>query len=414
MDREIAPEVRRRKVTKRVLAVVVATAAVVFSVAATVSWLRPSVARNDLQFARVERGAVEATLQASGTLVPAVEQVVSSPIDARVLRIVRRAGDRVRSGDPIVELDTSTAKLDVAKQQDQLVQKENEATQLRLKLEDDVAAKRAEIERKNLDLKIDQYKSSQNAKLHEAGLVAKQDALAAETTEKKSEIELAQLREGLVRSEHSAQVQIAAEEMAIAMLRKELEESRRQLELAMMRADRDGVLTSVVEDAGATVHKGDVIARIADLSSYRVMATISDVHAAHIARGMRVRVKVNDDTSLDGTISSIEPRIDNGQAKFYAQLDDRSNAALRNNARVDVFVVTGSQGNSLRVKRGALGTAEREDVFVVHGDRLLRVPVHWGLAGDQTIQIAEGLAAGDEVVIADMKDYEGVRELRLK
>jgi len=52
------------------------------------------------------------------------------------------------------------------------------------------------------------------------------------------------------------------------------------LQLAMMHADRDGVVTSIVEDAGAMIHKGDVVARIADLSSYRVDATISDIHAA--------------------------------------------------------------------------------------------------------------------------------------
>src|ERR1043166_3921643 len=104
MDRDISPDVRRRVIAKRAVTAAVAVAAVVFVFAATVSWLRPSIRRRDIQTAVVERGAVDATLQASGTIIPAVEQVVSAPLDSRVLRIVRRAGDRVRAADPMVEV----------------------------------------------------------------------------------------------------------------------------------------------------------------------------------------------------------------------------------------------------------------------------------------------------------------------
>jgi len=414
MDREIAPEIRRGRITKRVVTIAIALAAIVFSVAATMSWLRPSIRRIDIQTARVERGAVDATLQATGTLVPAVEEIISAPIDSRVLRIVRHAGDRVRADDEIVSLDTAVAKLEVERLDEQLAQKENEQAQLRLKLDDTIAQVRADSEGKALDAEIFRYKSTQNDKLHAEGLVAKQDALAAETAAKKGDIELAQLRDALTRAQRSAAAQIAAGEMGIGILRKEREESKRQLDLAMMRAGRNGVLTWVINDPGASVHRGDVIARIADLSSYRVAATISDVHAAHVAPGMQVRVRIDDTTTLTGTISSVEPRVDNGQAKFWIDLDQRSDPKLRNNARVDVFVITGTNNRALRVRRGALGAAEREEVFVVRGDRLVATPVRWGLAGDEQIEVVEGLREGDQGVTSSMTDYIGTKELRLK
>lgn len=414
MDREIAPEVRRRTLTKRVVSITIAVAAIVFSFAATLTWLRPSIRRADIQTARVDRGPVDATLQAAGTLVPAVEQIITAPLDSRVLRIVRRAGDRVHAGDELVALDTSAAKLDLERFEEQLAQKENEQVQLRLRLDDTLAQLRGDIEQKALDADIFRYKAAQNDKLHAEGLVAKQDALAATTAAKKGDIELAQLRDGLTRAQRTASAQIAAGEMAIKLLRKERDEARRQLDLAMMRADRDGVVTSIVTDSGASVHRGDVVARIADLSSYRVTATISDVHAARIAAGMPVRVRIDDAATLSGTISSVEPRVDNGQAKFNVELAERSHPKLRNNARVDVFVVTGTNSRALRVKRGALGSAEREDAFVVRGDRLVATPVRWGLAGDDVIEVAEGLREGDSVVISNMSDYAGTREMRLK
>jgi len=414
MDRDISPEVRRRVIAKRAVTAAVAVAAVVFVFAATVSWLRPSIRRRDVQTAVVDRGPVDATLEASGTIIPAVEQVVSAPLDSRVLRIARRAGDRVRAGDPIVELDTSSARLQLERLSEQLAQKDNEQAQLRLRLDDNVALLRAQIEQKALDEQIAKFKAVQNDTLHREGLVAEQEKLAAATTAKKSGIELTQLREALARAERSAQAQLAAGEMSMRLLHKERDEAQRQLDLAMMRADRDGVVTWIVPNAGAAIRNGDVVARIADLSSFRIAATIADMYVARLAPGMRVRVRVDDATTLMGTIASVEPRVENGQAKFFAELDDRTNAKLRNDVRVDVYALVGRRADALRVKRGALGQTDSERVFVVRGDRLVSVPVRWGLAGENEIECVSGLVAGDEVVISNMTDYNGVKELRLQ
>ena len=414
MDREISPDVRRRVLVKRVVTATVAVAAIVFSFAATVSWLRPSIRRQDIQTAAVERGPVDATLQASGTIIPAVEQVVSAPLDSRVLRIVRRAGDRVRAGDELVALDTSASRLEVERLDDRVAQKESETAQTRLKLEETLASLRAQIEQKKLDGEIVRYKAEQNEKLHREGLVAATENLAAATAAKKSDIELAQLRDALARAQRTGDAELTAASMELRTLRNDRDESRRQLTLAMMRADRDGVVTSIVQDAGATIRRGDVVARIADLSSYRVTASISDIHAAELAPGQRVRVKLDDATSIAGRISSIDPRIDNGVAKFTVDLDQPSHPKLRNNVRVDVFVIVGRRDDVLRLRRGTLGQSDSEDVFVVRGDELVRTTVRWGLAGEETLEVRNGLREGDEVAISNMNDYAGVQRIRTK
>ena len=414
MDREIAPEVRRMRVIKRAATIVIAIAAAAFSVAATVEWLRPSVHRRDIQIARVERGSVDATLQASGTIMPATEQVVSSPVEARVLRIVRRAGDRVRAGDELVALDTSASRLDVERLNDRVKQKESEEAQTRLKLEESIAGLRAQIEQKKLDGEIFRYKFEQNEKLHREGLVAQTELLAAQTAAKKSEIEIAQLRDALVRAERSRDAELSATALELRTLRNDRDESVRQLGLAMMRADRDGVVTSIVQDAGATIRRGDIVARIADLSSFRVVATISDMHAATLAPGQRVRVKIDDTTSIGGAIANIDPRIENGTVKFDVTLDQPSHRKLRSNVRVDVFVITGRRDDVLRVRRGALGASDAEDVLVVRGEELVATPVRWGLEGEETLEVKNGLREGDEIVITNMSDYAGVKKLRVK
>lgn len=413
MDREITPEARQRRIVKRVAIVLIALAAVVFFFAATVEWLRPSLDRRKIQIARVERGAIAATLEANGAVVPLVEQVVSSPVEARVLRVGRRAGDRVKAGDELLTLDTSASKLETARLDDRVAQKQSGEAELRLRLDETIATLRAQIEQRRLDAQINHYSADQKTRLRAEGLIAEQDALAAGAVAKKTDIELRQLDEALTRAMRSRDVQLAASRADVAMAQREREESRRQLELAMLRADRDGILTSIVGEVGATIRRGDVLARIADLSAYRVEASISDVHAAKLASGMRARVML-DGAVLGGTIENVDPRIVNGVVKFFVTLDQPAHPRLRNNLCVDVAVITGSRNNTLVVRRGALARTNDKFAFVIRGDEAVRVPVRFGLAGSDTTEILEGVTEGDELVISDVSEYEDVTRVRLK
>ena len=414
MDRELAPEIRRSLIARRVLTAVVVIAGIVFSVAAILEWLRPSIRERNLQFATVEHGSIDATLQASGVIVPEAEQVVSAPVEARVLRIVRRPGDRVRAGDELIALDTTVTRLEVDKLREQIAQKQSDIARLRLKLEDNMAIQRSTLQQRQLDAEIVRFKAEQNARLHKAGLIAKQDDLAAATAAKKSELEIDLARESMQRAQRSGEAEMASMTAELRMLLQQQEESQRQLQLAMMRADRDGVVTWIVPEAGATIRRGDIVARIADLSTFRAEGTISDLHASKMSAGMRVRVRLDETSTIGGEITSVEPRVDNGSVKFRVALDDRTNAKLRNNLRVDLFTITGSRTNVLRVRRGALGQSDQEDVFVRRGDELEPVRVKWGLMGDDLIQPLSGLSAGDVVAISNMSDFEGVKKVKLK
>jgi len=413
MDRDIAPEERKRRILRIVATTVVAIAASAFLLSATVEWLRPAMRRKSVQFARVERGPIESTLEAGGTVVPLVEQVVSSPVEARVLRVGRRAGEQVKVGDELLTLDTSASKVEAARLNDLLSQRENAASELRLRLDEGIANLEAQIEQKKLDAQIASYNADQKAKLRAEGLIAEQDALMAAATKKKTDIELRQFGEALRRAHHSRDAQLSSARADRSMALRDREESRRQLELAMLRADRDGVLTSIVNEVGATVRRGDILARIADLSAYRVEATISDVHAARLSAGMRARTML-EGAVLGGTIESVDPRIVSGVVKFYIRLDEPAHSRLRNNLRVDVAVVTGSRNGGLVVRRGALGRSSRLQAFVVQGDEAVRTPVRFGLASHDRIEILEGLKEGDEVVISDISEFEDVNVVKLK
>ncbi|HSE98946.1 MAG TPA: HlyD family efflux transporter periplasmic adaptor subunit, partial [Blastocatellia bacterium] len=372
------------------------------------------LSRARIRTARVDAGPIEATISASGTVVPEFEQVLSSPISARVLKILKRPGAVVSKGDPIIELDMSESVLALEKMSQQIELKRNQQAKARLDLQNTLITLKSQWEIKNLEYKSTAAVVARNRQLHKQGLLSEDTLRQTELLEEKARFELKQLEDSKQNAEQSTKTQLDGLALEMKTLEKELAESRRQLELATTKSDRDGVLTWVVTEEGATVQKGDVLARIADLNSFRVRATTSDVHAGRVAQGLAASVKINDEY-LDGTISSIEPTIKDGVITFLVGLADKSSQMLRSNLRVDVLIVTERKDRALRIKKGPFVNSDgAHDVFIVRGDTAFRTPARIGISSFDNFEVLDGLLEGDEVIISEMSEYMHLKEVKIK
>jgi len=378
-------------------------------------WIRPSVSRARVRTAKVTLGPIESTITASGTVVPEVERALSSPLDARVMRILKRPGDPLKAGDPLVVLDASESVLGVEKLSKDLALKDNQQAQTRLALEKSLLDIEGRLNTKRLDLDSLRADLDDSRTLFKEGLISREKLRQAELAEAKALIELKQIEGERNNVQQSNKAQSEGLTLERGSLGKEVAEARRQLDLATTRADRDGVVTWALSEEGVLVRRGDVIARIADLRSFRVDATVPDVHAKELALGMPVIVRLNDDDSLEGRISTIHPKIENGVMTFTVSLVDKSNHLLRSNQRVDVLVVLQRKARALRLKKGPFSEGDGyRQAFVVRGDRAVRTPIGLGIASFDEFEVVSGLADGDEVIISDMRDYLHLSEINIK
>lgn len=413
MDREIAPEVRRRKMLRQA-GIAVALLVVAATLMSTlVGWVSPSIDRDEIRTARVERGELEATISASGIAIPSFEKVISSPIDARVMRVISPAGTSVAAGDPLLELDLEQPRLAVSRLDQQLAQKQNEELRLRSTLASNVLAVQSALEQRKLDHDMLRYRAEQNRKLREEGLVSEETMKQATVAEKKAEIEIAQLEAALVSASRESGAQLGSARLEREILARERAEAARQLELATARSDRAGVVTWITPTEGATVRRGDVLARIADLSGVRIEGSVSDVHAATLRPGMEVVVRA-DGKALRGTIASVAPAVTDGVVKFIVDIG-KITTGLHSQQRVDIDVVTARKRNVLKLRKGSFDTGARTWLFVVtNSGRAVNQTVELGLSGSSEHEIVSGLAEGDEVVLSDMRRYAELKEVRVK
>jgi HlyD family secretion protein len=405
--------VERQNRLRRVVKIVVPVAIVAAVITSLPGWMRPAVSRERIRTARVTSGPIEAVITASGTVTPEVERVLSSPLDARVLRILQRPGAHLKQGDPVVELDISESVLALDKVIKDLKIKENQQAQTRLALEKSLVDLDGRLDVKALELQSAEARLAADQQLFKEGLYSREELRRSELAVKQAQIAVSQLRQERANAERAASVQLEGLALERGSLDKEAAQARRLLDLSTTKSDRDGVLTWIVSQEGALVRRGDVIARIADLTSFRVAATVSDVHVGRLRTGLPVAVRASD-LDLQGTVTDVFPTVENGVLRFTVALAEPSHAGLRPNLRTDVLVVTDRKPRVLRVKRGPFADNVARQAFVVRGDRAVRVPIEIGLAGADDVELVSGVSEGDEIIISDMKDYMHLGEVKIR
>ena len=170
MDREIDVSYRRKQIARRS----VLTVALLCLVVAVFIWgpklLKASVARTQIRTARVDAGPIESQITATGRVVPEFEQVLSSPLNARVLKVLKREGAILSKGEPILELDLNESRLAIEKINQQIELKQNQQAKARLDLESTLITLQSQIQIKTLELKGAQAASARNRELFKQGL----------------------------------------------------------------------------------------------------------------------------------------------------------------------------------------------------------------------------------------------------
>src|SRR6186713_910676 len=97
--------------------------------------LRTTIKSNSINTAVAGRGNIENTLNASGVVSPEFEEVITSPINASVQKVLLDAGSPVKAGQSVLTLDKSASQLAYEKLNFQLESGRNNIHKLKLELD---------------------------------------------------------------------------------------------------------------------------------------------------------------------------------------------------------------------------------------------------------------------------------------
>ena len=415
MDRAIPTTTLHRRRLHRWLLGLGALAALAVAGLALRHLLQPTLRRADLLTATVETGDVDATLTAAGTIIAAREAVLASPLQSTIRRVALAVGTRVQPGQVIVELDKSLAASALAKLDDEQLRNQNKNAQLRLSLAR--ALTDLQAQQQSQDLRVSSLQSTLRDEQHllAIGGGTPEAVRQAELNLRTARLEADRLRRQLANQRQTSAADQRELGYTVSVQQRSIAEQAARLQQADISSPLPGVLTWVNDNLGATVQAGEALARVADLSHYRVRATVADAYADQLHPGDAVRVRLGPGTDLPGTIASISPAVEKGVVTFYATLQADHHPALRGGLRTDVQVLTRAHRGVLRLPNGPFYQGGQEQaVFVLAGGRAVRRVVRLGDSNTDYVQVVSGLSQGDEVIVSDTKGFADTPALRVE
>ena len=414
MDREIDPRIVKRQQRKRWIPLIIIVVGLVAGIFLLRKALATSVSEKRLRTAVAERGIIENTLTAAGEVIPAFEQVVTSPLRADIRELLVAVGEEVQPGQPLMKLDKSFALLAYEKLQQELELKRNSMTKLELKLEKTLFDLQITDSIKALRINQLQAELDDAERLKQIGGGTQEEIEKASLELRIAGLEKQQLEHNLRIQERTTVTDLKELEIQSRIQENAIQEMEEKLSRAEVVALRPGVLTWINENIGSAVSEGESLARIADLRSFKVLGSCSDIYAERLRTGMRVTVRLNEDTAIPGVISNIRPTVENNVITFDIQLDQKDHPNLRPNQRVEVFIITASRSDIIRIAKGpAFKGRAQQSLFVLEDGKAHRREVRVGLSNYDYVEIENNLAPGEVVIISDMTDYEHLPSVRI-
>jgi HlyD family secretion protein len=401
---------RKRKIIISILATILVLLTAIWFVRFS---FKSSINKSAITTAVVEKGNIENTINASGEVLPEFEETITSPITASIQKVIKDAGSKVLAGESILTLDKTASQTEYKKLKFQLEEKRNDIKKLKLQLDKSFYDIKSNNDIKQL--KINSLIADvENAKrLLNAGGGTRESVEQAELNLKVARLEKQQLENEIKSKQQTMEVEMKEAEIAADIQENDQKELERKLQLANVVAGRSGVVTWVNKNIGSTIREGESLVRIADLGSFKVKGSLSDNYIDQLFHGMTAIIRINE-TKMRGKVANIYPSVQNGIVSFEIALDELNNKLFRPNMKVDVFLVTSTHNNVLRVSNGATFKGSSiQDVFVLNNGKAERRTVHIGMSNFDFVEIKDNLKPGDVIITSDMSEFKNAKEITI-
>ena len=161
-------------------------------------FLKKSGDRGDFYIVSVERGDIQNTLTATGTVVPSVERQINAPVATEIKKVVKSTGEFVNTGDLILELDQEFTKLAYNQLADELKLRRNNVDKLKLEYDKNLRDLDYQNQIKSLQLEELTAQVKDQKRLKEVG-----GATAEEVEQAELQLKVAQLEKKMLENELS-------------------------------------------------------------------------------------------------------------------------------------------------------------------------------------------------------------------
>ena len=411
------PENKRKKQIRQA---VIGGGVLLLLVVATVGLARlepaaPTVPRASVWVDDVKQGEMLRQVRGPGTLVPREIRWIAAQTDGRVERIVVRPGAIVEPETVIIEMSnadllqqTEEARYALEAAEADFIEAELSLRGLQLDQRAALAVANAEYEGARLQAEAEKTLADEHII---PAIQFRRSELLAEQLKIRLDIE----QDRLDQFSASMEAQLAAQRARLEQVRNAYARQQELVRSLDVRAGIAGVLQQVPVEVGQRVSLGANLARVARPDELMAELRIAETQARDVQIGQRVDVDTRNGI-VEGQVIRIDPAVQAGTVQVDVELVGELPRGARPDLSVDGTIEIERLPDVVYTGRPAYGQPNSTVTLfklAPDGETAIRVPVELGRSSVNAIEIVQGLAPGDQVILSDSSAWDDHDRIRL-
>lgn len=369
----------------------------------------------DLRTSVATRGVFvdEVIVRASAEPLNAV--ILDAVESGRVEEVVATDGALVKKGQLLFRISNPQRNLELLARQSEHAVSIFNLSNLRVSQEASASEHQRRLD--DLQFAVDQASKqhARNARLAEQGYIS---SVALE----ESADRLAQQQRALRQEQQAAAAELRVRdhagqqlEAAILGLNSGLKLVAATVDALAVRAPADGRLTNFHLQVGESIATGKNIGRIDDPLRFKLTASVDEYYLNRMAVGRHASVQ-QDGRSYAADISTIYPQIKQGRFTVELVFTQGQPPVLNPGQSLDARITLGEPASALLLPNGAfLNDSGGAWVYVLDaaGRQAERRAVRIGRRSNSQVEVLDGLAAGDKVILSSYAAYGNSPRLQI-
>jgi len=370
-----------------------------------------SVDRSRLTLATVERGRFVRDIAADGQVVAATSPTLYAQAPG-IIDLKVHAGDPVARGQVLAVIDSPDLAAKLAQESATLMSAQNDWRQAQLTAASRLRQLQDAFNQAEVDRNTARREADRSQKAFELGSFTELQALKAKDALEKAQFAYDQARTDLAAQPQQNRFDIDSRKALLERQQLLVKDLQRQVTDLTVRSPVDGKVGQVQVADRASVAKDAALVSVVDLTALEVEIKVPESLARDLQPGMGATLE-GDGRQWRGVVGGVSPEVVNGEVTARLKFADARPQGLRQSQRLSVRILIDARDNVLMVDRGSFVDQDPGFAYVVHGDVAQRRPVRLGAQSVQKVEVIDGLAVGDQVVVSGTDAFNGADRVLL-
>jgi HlyD family secretion protein len=353
---------------------------------------------------KVVRQEIASVISTNGKIEPISSFEAHAPAPATVNKVLVAEGDRVKTGQLLVQLDDAEARAQAARALAQL--RSAEAALHAIKTggtQEEVLTTRSDLTKAQAERNDAQRNLQAIQKLRQNGAASPAEVETAENRVKKAEADV-QLLQAKLNGRFSSP-EVAKVEASAAEARAAYAAAQDLLHHSNVTAPFAGTVYQLPVKRGAYVNGGDLLVQVANLEKVRVRAFVDEPEIGRLAKGQAVEIKwdATPGHTWEGTLTRVPASVTMVGTRTVGEITseiDNSDRKLLPNVNVNVSIIAARHNGALTVSREAVHDFDgKRYLYTIVDDKIQAQEVQTGLSSLTRVEVVHGIPEGAVIAL---------------